>query len=60
MKPKASVPLKRIMSVSEISEEDKKKFKKLAKAPDIAFKIVFLKKHLVKKEYVPGQDESDD
>ena len=48
------------MSVSEISEEDKKKFKKLAKAPDIAFKIVFLKKHLVKKEYVPGQDESDD
>jgi hypothetical protein len=47
------------MSVSEIQEEDKKKFKKLAKAPDIAFKVLFSKDHLVKKEYVPGQDDSD-
>lgn len=60
MKPKASVPLKKIVSVSEITDDDKKKFKKLTKANDIALKIVFQKKHLVKKEYQPGQDESED
>ena len=42
MKPKASIPIKKIMSVSLIQEEDKKKFKKLAKAPDIAFKVTFI------------------
>ncbi len=41
LKPKASIPLKRILSVSEIMDEDKKKYKKLAKAPDIAFKVVY-------------------
>lgn len=60
LKPKASIPLKKILSVSEITEEDKKKYKKLSKAPDVAFKIVFSKKHLSKKEYQPGQDESED
>lgn len=60
LKPKASIPLKKILSVSEITEEDMKKYKKLSKAPDLAFKIVFSKKHLVKKEYLPGQDESED
>ncbi len=59
MKAKASIPLKRILSISEITEEDKKKYKKLAKAPDIAFKVVFSKKHQVKGEYLAGQDESD-
>jgi hypothetical protein len=39
VKPKASIPLKRIACVSEIMAEDKKKFKKLDKAPDIAFKV---------------------
>ena len=54
LKPKASIPLKKILSVSEITEDDMKKYKKLSKAPDLAFKIAFSKKHLVKKEYLPG------
>jgi hypothetical protein len=60
LKPKASIPLKRILSVAEITEDDKKKYKKLSKAPDVAFKIVFSKKHLLKKEYQPGMDDSED
>ena len=59
MKPKASVPLKRIVSVSEIKDEDKKKFKKLAKAADVAFKVTFTKMYIVNHEYVPGQGDSD-
>lgn len=54
LKPKASIPLKKVLSVSEITDDDMKRYKKLSKAPDLAFKIVFSKKHLVKKEYLPG------
>jgi hypothetical protein len=38
-KPKGSIPLKKIITVSEVSEEDQKKFKKLAKAPDVGMKV---------------------
>ena len=30
-KPKASIPLKKIVNVAEFTEEDQKKYKKLAK-----------------------------
>ena len=39
LKPKAAIPLKRIISVGLVSDEDKKKFKKLDKASDIIFKV---------------------
>jgi hypothetical protein len=39
MKPKAAVPLKRIIGVGLLREEDKKRFKKLDKASDIIFKV---------------------
>lgn len=52
LKPKQSIPIKRIASVNEVQEDDKKKFKKLAKAHSIAFKVAFHKKYMVKgKEY---------
>lgn len=61
IKPKQSVPIKRILQVDEIQEEDKKKFKKLAKAPDIAFKVTFPKKYLIKtKEYNPTEDDMEE
>jgi hypothetical protein len=59
LKPKASIPLKRILSVSEITEDDKKKFKKLTKAPDVAFKVAFSKKHLITKGD-DGEGSDDD
>ena len=52
-KPKASVPLKKIVTVNEFSEEDQKKYKKLAKANDLGIKLVFKKRYLVEKAYVP-------
>ena len=52
-KPKASVPLKKIVTVNEFSEEDQKKYKKLAKAYDLGIKLVFKKRYLVEKAYVP-------
>jgi len=45
--------LSKILTVDEISEEDKKKFKKLAKDPklaDLTFKLSFKKKYLQKGE----------
>ncbi len=39
LKPKASIPLKKIMGVVEVSVEDQKKHKKLAKAPDLGIKV---------------------
>ena len=60
-KPKASIPLKKIMGVVEVSEEDQKKYKKLAKAPDLGIKILFKKKYLVNSEYISkGQDFDED
>lgn len=53
------MPLRRILSVSEILDDDKKKFKKLAKAPDIAFKVLFHRRHLVKGDYVAGPSDSE-
>ena len=38
-KPKASIPLKKIMGVIEVSADDQKKYKKLAKAPDLGIKV---------------------
>ena len=51
IKPKACIPIKKIISIRDIQEEDKKKFKKLDKAHDISFKVTFSKKDLLKKEY---------
>ena len=57
LKPKQSIPIKRIASVNEVQEDDKKKFKKLAKAHSIAFKVAFHKKYMVKgKEYNAQED----
>ena len=39
IKVKQSIPIKRIITIDDIKEDDKKKHKKLAKAPDIAFKV---------------------
>lgn len=39
IKPKQSLPLKRIKIIDFISEDDKKKYKKLTKASDVAFKV---------------------
>ena len=36
--------MKKIMGVVEVTEEDQKKYKKLAKAPDLGIKILFKKK----------------
>ena len=41
IKPKASIPLKKIMGVVEVSDEDQKKHKKLAKAPDLGIKVSY-------------------
>lgn len=38
-KPKSSIPLKKIVSVAEFTEEDQKKYKKLAKAHDLGIKV---------------------
>jgi hypothetical protein len=59
-KPKASVPLKKIVTVNEFSEEDQKKYKKLAKANDLGIKLVFKKRYLVEKAYVPDDDNELD
>lgn len=53
------MPLRRILSVSEILDDDKKKFKKLAKAPDIAFKVLFQRRHLAKGDYVAGPSDNE-
>jgi hypothetical protein len=56
-KPKASIPLKKIVTVNEFSEEDQKKYKKLAKANDLGIKLVFKKRYLLDKAYVPEDNE---
>jgi hypothetical protein len=49
------------MGVVEVSEEDQKKYKKLAKAPDLGIKILFTKKYLVNGEYISkGRDFDED
>lgn len=64
IKPKSSIPLKKISIINEIEEDDKKKYKKLKKEFDLAFKvsyqinniilqIVFNKQFLVKGIYNP-------
>ena len=45
------------MTVNLFSEEDQKKYKKLAKANDLGIKIVFKKKYLVNKAYIPEENE---
>lgn len=46
------------MTVSEFSEEDQKKYKKLAKANDLGIKLVFKKRYLLEnKAYVPEDNE---
>lgn len=52
IKPKATIPLKRLISVNEIQEDDKKKFKKLAKAPDVAFKVSYLQWNLSVTDHI--------
>ena len=48
------------MTVSEFSEEDQKKYKKLAKANDLGIKLVFKKRYLLEnKAYVPEDNEQD-
>lgn len=48
------------MTVSEFSEEDQKKYKKLAKANDLGIKLVFKKRYLLEnKAYVPEDNELD-
>lgn len=60
LKPKYSVALKRVLTVDEIQEDDKKKFKKLNKAHSIAFKVTFSKKYLVKnKDYSPEEEDEN-
>ena len=59
-KPKASIPLKKIMGVVEVTEEDQKKYKKLAKAPDLGIKILFKKKYLVNGEYISKAHDFDE
>lgn len=56
-KPKASIPLKKIVTVNEFSEDDQKKYKKLAKANDLGIKLVFKKRYLLDKAYVPEDNE---
>lgn len=43
-----------------MSEEDQKKYKKLAKAPDLGIKILFKKKYLVNGEYISKGKEFDE
>lgn len=43
--------------MNEFSEDDQKKYKKLAKANDLGIKIVFKKKYTFNKAYIP--DEND-
>lgn len=49
--------MKKIVTVNEFSEEDQKKYKKLAKANDLGIKIVFKKKYMVEKAYIPDENE---
>ena len=58
-KVKASIPLKKIVMVNEFSEEDQKKYKKLAKANDLGIKLVFKKRYQLDKAYVPDDNEQD-
>ena len=48
------------MGVVEVSEEDQKKYKKLAKAPDLGIKILFKKKYLVNGEYISKAHDFDE
>jgi hypothetical protein len=45
------------MTVNEFSEEDQKKYKKLAKANDLGIKIVFKKKYMFNKAYIPEEHD---
>ena len=45
------------MTVNEFSEDDQKKYKKLAKANDLGIKLVFKKRYLLDKAYVPEDNE---
>jgi len=48
------------MGVVEVTEEDQKKYKKLAKAPDLGIKILFKKKYLVNGEYISKAHDFDE